>query len=153
MDQRIPLRFDEGLGYYIHQLMYAMRQLLAAQCSTSGFSITAEELAVLMIVSQCEDRDGMTQKQIAETLAKDKAVMTRLLNSLEKHGLIRRAADESDRRVMRISLSSRGDEAVAALKPQLIALLQQVYDGISEDEFLQTRSVLQRLLGNIKKIS
>ncbi len=149
----MPRRFEEGLGYLIHHLMYAMRQALARQCRENGCDITAEELAVLMIISECEAELGLTQTQIAETLAKDKAVITRLLNNLSKEGLVLRAPDTDDRRVVRARLSEKGDEAIVRLRPVLAKLLAQVHDGISDEAFLATKDVLQRLLLNIKLIN
>ncbi|GAV20805.1 transcriptional activatory protein BadR [Mariprofundus micogutta] len=152
MDTKMPRRFEEGLGYLIHHLMYAMRQTLARQCRESGCDITAEELAVLMIISEQEVEPGLTQTQIAETLAKDKAVITRLLNSLSREGLVLRTPDEQDRRIVRARLTKQGFEAVNRLRPVLGALLGQLYEGISDEEFLATKAVLQRLLSNLKSI-
>jgi len=153
MNTKMPRRFEEGLGYLIHHLMYAMRQTLSRQCRESGCNITAEELAVLMIISECETELGLTQTQIAETLAKDKAVITRLLNALSKEGLVLRTPDEHDRRVVRASLSESGCLAVERLRPILGKLLGKLYADISDEEFLVTRDVLQRLLSNLKSIS
>ncbi|OIO69945.1 MAG: hypothetical protein AUJ57_08660 [Zetaproteobacteria bacterium CG1_02_53_45] len=153
MESNTPMRFEEGLGYLIHHLMYAMRQTLARHCRENGCQITAEELAVLMIISECKTESGFTQTSIAETLAKDKAVITRLLNHLSKEGLVVRTPDAEDRRVVRAHLTDKGNAAVALLKPKLGELLKQVYSGISEAEFLATRIVLQRLLANLQSIS
>ncbi|PJA32043.1 MAG: hypothetical protein CO187_06115 [Zetaproteobacteria bacterium CG_4_9_14_3_um_filter_53_7] len=153
MESHLPTRFEEGLGYLIHHLMYAMRQTLARHCRENGCQITAEELAVLMIISECKTEAGFTQTHIAETLAKDKAVITRLLNSLSKEGLVVRTPDADDRRVVRARLTEQGLAAVALLKPKLGELLGQVYGGISDAEFVATRDVLQRLLANLQGIS
>lgn len=153
MSVALPKRFEDGLGYLVHHLMYAFRQMLSEQCAASGYPITADELAVVMMISQSKERAGLTQKQLADTLAKDKAVITRLLNSLENKELVVRATDRLDRRVVRTSLTKQGLEAAEMLRPKLMEILKLAYSDISEEEFLLTRDVLGRMLKNVKAVS
>jgi len=145
----MPSRFEDGLGYLVHHLMYAFRQLLSEQCAESGYAITSDELAVLMITAQGQGETGLKQTDIAATLAKDKAVITRLVNSLLKKGLLIRAVDSHDRRAVRVSLSASGTDAVAHLRPQLEQLLRKIYQDIDQQEFDTTRDVLTRILNNV----
>lgn len=153
MTVAIPKRFEDGLGYLVHHLMYAFRQMLAEQCAASGYPITADELGVVMMIHQSEEKQGLTQKQLVDTLAKDKAVITRLLNSLAAKSLVVRATDEADRRVVRASLTEQGVKAAEKLHPKLMEILKQAYSDISEEEFLLTRDVLGRMLKNVKGVS
>ncbi|ATX82466.1 transcriptional regulator, MarR family [Mariprofundus ferrinatatus] len=149
----MPKRFEDGLGYLIHHLMYALRQRLAEQCAASGYPITADELALLMIVYQSGDRSGLSQKELGDTLAKDKAVITRLINSLSSKDLVVRSSDEKDRRVMRVCLTKVGKKAAETLHPGLIDILSQAYSGISQEEFMLARDVLGRMLKNVRESS
>jgi len=148
----MPTRFEDGLGYLVHHLMYAFRQMLSEQCAQSGYAITSDELAVLMITAQGQGDSGLKQTAIAATLAKDKAVITRLVNSLLKKGLVVRAADPHDRRAVRVCLSDDGAAAVHHLRPQLEGLLYQIYRDIDQQEFDVARDVLHRILHNVKAI-
>ncbi|MDQ6982218.1 MAG: MarR family winged helix-turn-helix transcriptional regulator [Mariprofundus sp.] len=145
----MPMRFEDGLGYLVHHLMYAFRQMLSEQCAKSGYAITSDELAVLMITAQGQGETGLKQTDIADTLAKDKAVITRLVSSLLKKKLVIRAADCHDRRAVRVCLSAEGSDAVAHLRPQLELLLRKIYRDIDQQEFDITRDVLTRILNNV----
>lgn len=153
MDISLPKRFEDGLGYLLQHLMYAFRQMLADQCAASGYAITADELGVVMIVNQSDSRQGLTHKDLADTLAKDKAVITRLVNSLSDKGLVNRCSDSKDRRVMRVCLTAKGKRAAETLHPQLMEIFTQAYAGVSEEEFQLTRKVLGRMLDNVRGIS
>jgi len=153
MSVAIPKRFEDGLGYLVHHLMYAFRQMLSEQCTASGYPITADELGVLMMLHQSGSESTMTQKQLADMLAKDKAVITRLLNSLAGKGLVSRKPDEQDRRVVRASLTGKGRDATLTLYPKLKEILKQAYSDISAEEFALTHDVLSRMLKNVKAIS
>jgi len=149
MSIKPPTRFEDGLGYLVHHLMYAFRQMLSDQCAQSGYAITADELAVLMITAQGQGENGLKQTEIAAMLAKDKAVITRRINSLLKKGLVARSTDRFDRRAVRVCLSADGVEAVAHLRPQLELLLHRIYRDIDQQEFDMTRDVLTRILHNV----
>ncbi len=148
----MPTRFEDGLGYLVHHLMYAFRQMLSEQCARSGYVMTSDELAVLMITAQEQGESGLKQTDIAATLAKDKAVITRLVNSLLRQGLLLKDVDSKDRRAFRVSLSPDGAAAVAHLRPQLELLLGRVYRNINQQEFDRARDVLSRILANMKAL-
>jgi len=152
MSIRMPTRFEDGLGYLVHHLMYAFRQVLSEQCANSGYAITSDELAVLMITAQAQGDAGLKQTDIAATLAKDKAVITRLVSSLMKKHLLVRGTDRHDRRAVRVSLSAAGREAVAHLRPQLELLLHDIYRDIDQQEFDIARDVLSRILTHLERI-
>jgi len=149
MSIKMPTRFEDGLGYLIHHLMYAFRQMLSEQCAESGYTITADELAVLMITAQGQGEAGLKQTDIASTLARDKAVITRRINSLLKQGLVVRTADSKDRRAVRVCLSEAGAAAVAHLRPQLEQVFRRIYHDIDQQEFDIARDVLMRILHNV----
>jgi len=148
----MPARFEDGLGYLVHHLMYAFRQMLSEQCAQSGYAITSDELAVLMITAQGQGEAGLKQTELTVTLAKDKAVITRLVSSLLKKGLVVRHADRHDRRAVRVCLSSDGADAVAHLRPQLEQLLRKIYRDIGQQEFDIARDVLTRILNQVETI-
>lgn len=151
MGVNIPRRFEDGLGYLVHHLMYAMRQRLAEECAAAGgYPMTADEFALLMILHQSDSESGLSQKVLSDTLAKDKAVITRLINSLSDKKLVVRCSGEKDRRIVYACLTKQGEQAVEALRPRLMNLLNQAYGTISEEEFLLTRKVLTRMLDNIR---
>ncbi|MDQ6996078.1 MAG: hypothetical protein Q9M82_01280 [Mariprofundus sp.] len=114
MSISLPTRFEDGLGYLVHHLMYAFRQMLSGQCAQSGYAITSDELAVLMITAQGQGGSGLKQTEIAATLAKDKAVITRLVCSLLKKGLVIRDVDSCGRRAVRVRLSADGAVALSS---------------------------------------
>ena len=52
--------------------------------------------------------DGMTQQDLARKLLVGRSNMSMLLPQMEKRGLLTRAGDERDRRVLRLSLTPEG---------------------------------------------
>ncbi len=145
-----PERIEDGIGFLVNQLSYELRQAAMRQCSVVDYKMTPEGLGILFLLSR---KDGLTQSNISEYLGKDKAMITRLLNSLEAEGLIRRDPDESDRRVVHTHLTEPGKEALDEIIPLFRSLFADIYAGIEYDEFDVARRVLSTMIANLKRLS
>jgi len=146
----VPQRFEDSLGYLLHHLMYAFRQGLARRCVEQGHKVTHEEIMVLMLLRQ---DDGLTQTQIADVLAKDKAVITRMLNGLVKKGYVERRPDKSDRRLVRAFLTKEGGVLSRHLFPMMLDYVSDALDGVDQREFDSTFRVLRQIIANLEDIN
>lgn len=142
-----PERIEEGISFLVNQLSYELRQAATRKCSEVGYKATPEGLGILFLLSR---QEGMTQSSISEFLAKDKAMITRLLNALEAEGLVRREADEKDRRVSRSYLTETGRKAIEAFIPLFRSFFADLYKGIAPDEYVTACKVLGKLIANLK---
>jgi len=133
----------------IGQLMCFMRQQTSQAYKDLGYDITAEAAQALMIIQHFE---GLTQTKLAHILEKDKASVTRLLNSLVQLNLVERIQDTSDRRIIRAHITTKGKNTFAQFMPKLHALSDLTLQGISEADFKQTLSTLHRITNNINAI-
>jgi len=146
----LPKRFEDSLGYLLHHLMYGFRQGLARRCAEQGHKVTQEELMVLMLLRQ---DDGLTQTQIAEVLAKDKAVITRLLNGLVKKDYVERLPDKSDRRLVRAFLTGEGAGLAQHLFPMVLDYVAEALSGVKQLELDSTFRVLRRIIDNLQQMN
>lgn len=143
-----PEKIEDGLGFLANQLSFALRQNIARECEVVGYKATPEGLAILFLLSR---QDDLTQGQISEFLAKDKAAVTRLLSFLEKEGLVQRSADSEDRRVVRTHITAKGSTAVEEIAPAFKSFFTEVFEGVDTDEFNIARKVLRQIIANMKK--
>ncbi len=144
-----PEHFEQGLAYLSHKLVYAFRQRLGAICRAHGYSMTPEELGILLVLNR---EGGVTQTHLSEVFDKDKASVTRLLNKLVELGYVERVNDTADRRVIRAYLTAAGREVYQTLRPALEAMSQQVFADISEADFVISRRVLTVAIANLKAV-
>ena len=61
--------------------------------------LTAAELTYLNFLLE---QNGMTQDELAKSLCVDKAAVTRMIQRMEKKGIVQRQMDDSDKRANRI---------------------------------------------------
>jgi MarR family transcriptional regulator, transcriptional regulator for hemolysin len=90
--------FGNNIGYIINSTAKAFVRVLDSQLMEK-VGVTAGQWKVLAVLV---DRDGRTQKEIAERLALDGATLIPVIDKMEKDNLVVRKIDPADRRNNRI---------------------------------------------------
>ena len=73
----------------------------------------------------------------------------RLIDRLERDGLIERERNDVDRRVIRVKLTDKGDELITGLMPVANQFNDDLLEGIDEEELKIYDKVLRKMLSNI----
>ena len=98
-----------------------------------------------VLAAAARDEHG-SQLALAHHLGVDRTVMTYLLDSLAKAGLIERHPDPADRRARKIVATERGRALLDGLGTRLRTAEDQVLTGLDNDADRQAfRALLQRL--------
>jgi DNA-binding MarR family transcriptional regulator len=92
------------------------------------------------------DRRITTAGDLAHNICHDAGSLTRLIDQMEKRGLVTRARSESDRRVVTLSLTSRGRSLVEALAPKVMNFWNSLLSGFTHQEVDTLIALLTRLL-------
>lgn len=145
---RDGLRFylDDTIGYALNRCVILLRIRLAQQFSENGYDVTAEEWVILNRLWQ---REGRPQNELAETTIKDKTTVTRLLNRMEKKGLITRRISTEDGRVKLVYLTPYARELEAGLIPIAQGVLWASVAEVDEADVATTVSVLKKIEQNL----
>lgn len=105
-------------------------------------------LVALLVLEQVP---GISQARLSPFLQTDKANVTKLLQAMEKKGLIRRETDGTDKRNKVCYLSDQGEARI----PQLHALLERweatCFQGVSTDDLLRFQRVSEIITQNLIK--
>jgi DNA-binding MarR family transcriptional regulator len=101
-----------------------------------------------IVVMLLGDGAAATAAELCKILIYDPGAMTRLLDRLEKKGVLRRARIKGDRRAVRLELTAEG----AKLYPRIVEALVQVFNrllrGFSANEVRQFEQLLGRMVAN-----
>jgi MarR family transcriptional regulator, organic hydroperoxide resistance regulator len=92
-------RAFQAMGRLFHLHRQAMKRRLSDHGSHHG------EVISLRLLTQT---DGMSQRDLAETLNLSRPRVTSILQQLEKAGAVRREVDATDQRVTRVFLTAEG---------------------------------------------
>jgi DNA-binding MarR family transcriptional regulator len=87
-------------------------------------------------------QDGLTQSQMVERMCVQPPTVSKMIDRLEKAGLVERRPDTEDSRISRVYLTEQGRKSQAAVRDIWVSIEQQITGGLSIEE----RIVLRRLL-------
>ena len=79
----------------------------------AGYGLTLTQLRVLFLLRSDE---GLSAGAIAESIRVTPSTLTRIMDRIVRSGLVRRDADESDRRLVRHFLTPAGSSAVEEIE-------------------------------------
>lgn len=86
------------------------------------------------------------QKQLEGVLLVDQATLTRSLQSLLRQGYVSREQDENDRRIMLVSLTSKGKALYKEAEPRWLAAQNQVNDILGQPTLDKLLSASEALI-------
>lgn len=110
------------------------------------FGITSRQGIVLM---NCARGEANTPVELAAFNALDVSSMSRLLDRLEKKGLLRRSRTERDRRKVTVQLTPKGHALLRKAIPVAARVAVQAWRGVSERERQILRNIVYKVLGNL----
>ena len=129
------------VGYLVARAHNLLRPQIEAVFDKQD--LTFSQWRVLMCL-----RDGLasTCADISREISHDSGSLTRLVDQLDRRGLIRRTRDRKDRRVVTLALTSAGRAAVNAAMPNVVAHCNDVLEGFSANEVKTLIALLTRVL-------
>lgn len=78
--------------------------------------------------------DGATVSTIGEQMTDPRADVTRLLDRLDRDGLIQRTHDQQDRRVVRVLITDAGRQVLAAIDEPIVDLHRAQFEHLQASE-------------------
>ena len=109
------------------------------------FDITAAQYVILMSLA---NREASCASGLCRGMSYDPGAMTRMLDRLERRGLVRRVPRPNDRRAADLALTEEGRAVCPKLREAAIRVLNRFTQGFSSEEVRALESLLERLLAN-----
>lgn len=145
------LRLGEiGLWNYPPYLMNRImgRYNASLREEMAGLGLSTPKMRALAVLSVVETP---LIRELAVYTVTDPSTLSRALDQLQAEGLIRREADATDSRAVRVVITDAGRAAFDALWPQMAQANARMFRGIPEDERRAFVGTLQKMLTNIRK--
>jgi len=139
---------ENALAYWIHRVYQATRGAMYTRFRASGEEITPEQWIVLVRLWQ---QDGRTQTELGAATFHDRPTMSRIVDVMERRGLVERRADPENARARRVHLTRRGKALRKTLVPLARALVGDVQRGISRKDLEVTRATLMKMFANVER--
>ncbi len=113
-----------------------------------GINLSKEQWLVL---KKLNDKDGQIQNDLAFITNRSKTSLTRLINTMEKKGLVYRVISEKDKRIKHVYLSELGMSNYLESLPILKKMDAELQKNISKKDIENTIKVLNQVQENINK--
>lgn len=125
----------------------AIARRLQKKFNASGLQLTIEQWSVLY---QLWKDDGKSQQELCSATFRDKPSITRLVDNLEKLGLVKRVPSENDRRINKVFLT-KGAQKLQEQTMQLAEeTLNEALQGVPAAHINLCKEVLQQVYDNLK---
>lgn len=134
---------DESIGY----LLKRAGNLLAMTVDRglAQYDMTHAQLGIFLKLLHDH---ANTAADLARELMTDTGAITRTLDRLEEKGFVHRIRSNEDRRVVRVELTNKGKQLADQMTQVAIDALNHHLRGFSEDELVQFKDFLRRVIAN-----
>jgi DNA-binding MarR family transcriptional regulator len=112
----------------------------------SGLPITPEQFSVL---SHLWQKDGQQQSELALCTNRNRANVTRIIDILEREGIVERRDDANDRRIFRIHLTAKGKAIRVETAKCASQSIKDSLKGVTQEEIDTCIRVLQKIRSNV----
>ncbi|MFA5418262.1 MAG: MarR family transcriptional regulator [Bacteroidales bacterium] len=137
------------IGKWLGISAHRMSNLITRMLHVHGFGLTHEQLILLKAISCTE---GISQKDLAIKLDRDKTSIARSVDTLEKKHKVVRINVAGDKRVNNLYLTKEGNQLLEEIYPLFNQLTIDLTKEFSNEEIKILRCSLQKLIQNINNI-
>ena len=138
---------EESLGYAMGRATRSLGALVNRNFAQAGYDVTCEQWSVLVNLGK---KNGQSQQDLAGLICKDKTSVTRLIDNMEKHSLVVRIPDKSDRRQKLIYLTKKGRDLQEKLVIVIYQTLLEAQKSIKLKDLETCKQVLHQIYENTK---
>jgi DNA-binding MarR family transcriptional regulator len=136
--------FRNSLFYWTGLLEDRYNQLFVK--AMRPMRVTVSRYRTLAILMELTD---LTVNELVRHSSIERSALSRLLDQLEREGLIARRLRPTDRRALEIRITPKGRDAFLAMRPVRREVLKRATEGIAPGEVERMRTVIQLMLHNL----
>lgn len=155
LPKRPGVRPTKGEADMFHVTDWPMHYLLAIDrhhVQNMSRVLQSYDCSPLMwrVLSILADRDGHSVSELAELSVIERSNLSKLLDSMERDGLIERTAPDGDKRKTVVFLTDEGREIFDKSLPGVLRYYAKFLTGISPSEMTVFMAVLKKIKSNAR---
>ncbi|MCY0851898.1 MarR family winged helix-turn-helix transcriptional regulator [Thermoplasma acidophilum] len=104
------------------------------------------------IMRQLSDNGPMSMAAIASAINVTPGWVTGVIDKMEDKGLVMRKREETDRRIIKISLTEHGKVTYEEAKEKHFAFIEKSLSGLSESDLDMANDVLTKMIDSINSV-
>jgi DNA-binding MarR family transcriptional regulator len=140
------LAASNSVGYLVKRCGVLMTQIAERRFESISASFT--QWVTLMQLSAHEQ---LSATQLSKELGHDMGALTRVVDELERRGLVRRERSRRDRRAVEIAVTAAGRRQATSGKRVMVELLNELIEPYTPAEIDTLIALLQRMLLHLQR--
>jgi DNA-binding MarR family transcriptional regulator len=136
--------FGESVGYLIARVKSSMSNMIN-QRTVAELGVTGQQASVLFMVASGK---CVLAAELAREYGIDASAVTRLVDRLEKRGLLKRVRSSEDRRAVRLALTPEGQSIAVRLPAIFRSIGGTLTNGLSPEQVGSLKTMLRQVLAN-----
>jgi len=133
----------ESVGYMMRNVNVSINKMIDARMQK--YDLTAMQWRPLLFIYFGKVK---TAAALAKETCMDTGATTRMLDRLQKKGLVERKRCEQDRRVVHLALTAEGLQVCEKIPVDLCKVMNHHLKGFTHDELDTLKTFLERMLQN-----
>ncbi|MDX2102403.1 MAG: MarR family transcriptional regulator [Alphaproteobacteria bacterium] len=140
-DGSAPRFCDEHLANLLQRAAHAVTESFHSQLRPRGVPVP-----VWRVLSQLAEEDGVGITDLARVCLFKQPTLTKVIDRMERQGLVERRAAAEDRRKVLVFITAKGRSDVAELVQRAHANERNILSGYSDDEVAALKTALRVLI-------
>lgn len=136
----------ESINFLLSMICRAQRSKMSEALTEIGLYAGQE-----MFLWHLWRQDGLTQSQMVERMCVQPPTVSKMLDRLERTGLVERRPDSEDSRISRVYLTEQGHRSQRAVRDIWTDLEQRITEGLNVEERIVLRRLLLHVHGNLTR--
>jgi DNA-binding MarR family transcriptional regulator len=132
---------NSSIGFLIRRCGVLMTQVAERRFASHTVSLT--QWVTLMTLTKCEH---MSATSLSAEVGHDMGALTRVVDDLERRGLVRRERSRRDRRAVEIAITPAGRRLAQSSKRVIVELLNELIEPLSAREIDTLIALLRRVV-------
>ncbi|MGG1878987.1 MarR family transcriptional regulator [Paenibacillus cisolokensis] len=138
MDDKVK----EWIDRYVNVHSFVVRRINARIREELGETLTDDQYQIMLLIN---DIPKCTPSQLAEMFSVGKSSITAIVNRLVQAGMVERTRDESDRRIIYLSITDHGRFIFDSCRKQIRELISPYLQHFEEEEIESFISKFEKL--------
>jgi DNA-binding MarR family transcriptional regulator len=135
-------QLGESVGYLLSRVKSTMSNMVT-QRTMAELGITSTQASILFMVASGK---CLLAAELAREYGIDASAVTRLIDRLEKRGLLTRVRSSEDRRAVRLALTPEGQALAARMPAIFTGVMDKLLARFTPEEVGFLKSMLRRIL-------
>jgi len=137
----------KSVGYLVKRCGELVMQLAERRFERTAVTFTQWQALIWLSAQDSH----LSATQLSEDLGHDMGALTRVVDQLERRGLVRRERSRHDRRAVEIAITAAGRRQALAAKRVIVGLNNALVAPYSDTEIATLIALLQRLLAHLQR--